>query len=381
MIKNYFSKLRQRLFAHTPLRNDTEGQSLVIVALMLVGILAMAGLVFDGGSAYVHRRNMQNAADSAALAGAREFILRTDNSAATEQKILAAINAYAAQNGAPSTVVAFFVDVSNNQVGAQIGLNGGVPASIVRRALYNAMPAEVGNDATGIRVVTTKTFPTLFLGAINATLGGVGARATVQTGKAGAPKGLMPIAVPRCYVDKLAQNSLCGSGTQWDKEHTILGQVNQDPVGKKDKSYRGAINFTDRKEGGAQVSTCPKGGSDVQFAVDIINNGGYNNECGPIDYGQIIDGFTGNKAGNIIDAIQDNFPIGSDILVCVYPTGGITNPGTNADVPCIGFAAMRITGYDSNEMQAIWTGSFITSGPIDNNAPSWQKVYAVQMSQ
>lgn len=381
MRHNYFITLRRRFLARARSDRNMEGQSLVVIALMLVGILAMAGLIFDGGSAYVYRRNMQNAADAAAFAGAREFLLRTDNSAATEQKILAAINTYAAQNGAPTTVSAFFVDISNNQVGAQIGLNGGVPASIVRRGLYNAMPAQVGNDATGIRVVTERTFPTVFLGVINSTLGSVGARATVQTGKSAPPNGLMPIAVPRCYVDKLAQSPLCGTGPQWDKAHTILGDVDQNPVGKKDKSYRGAINFTDRKEGGTQVSTCPKGGSDVQFAVTIINQGGYNGECGPINYGQVIDGFTGNKAGNIIDAMQDNFPVGSDVLVCVYPTGGITNPGTNADVPCIGFAAMRITSYDSNEMKAIWTGRFIVSGPIDSTGPSWQKVYAVQLSQ
>ena len=41
-----------------------HGQSIVIIAFLLVGLIAFLGLVFDGGSAYAERRLMQNAADS-----------------------------------------------------------------------------------------------------------------------------------------------------------------------------------------------------------------------------------------------------------------------------------------------------------------------------
>ena len=55
----------QRFARHTP-----RGQVLIIVTLALVAIIGVAGLAIDGGNAFLDRRNAQNAADSAALAGA-----------------------------------------------------------------------------------------------------------------------------------------------------------------------------------------------------------------------------------------------------------------------------------------------------------------------
>jgi len=51
-----------------------KGQALIIVALALVGLIAIIGLVVDGGNVFLDRRNAQNAADSAALASALERI-------------------------------------------------------------------------------------------------------------------------------------------------------------------------------------------------------------------------------------------------------------------------------------------------------------------
>lgn len=51
-------------------RQKPRGQVLIIVTLALVAIIGVAGLAIDGGNAFVDRRNAQNAADAAALAGA-----------------------------------------------------------------------------------------------------------------------------------------------------------------------------------------------------------------------------------------------------------------------------------------------------------------------
>jgi hypothetical protein len=45
-----------------------RGQAIVLIALALVGLIAITGLVVDGGLAYADRRQAQNAADSAVLA-------------------------------------------------------------------------------------------------------------------------------------------------------------------------------------------------------------------------------------------------------------------------------------------------------------------------
>jgi hypothetical protein len=49
----------------------SNGQILVIVTLMLVGLMAMLAFVLDGGNLYSQRRQAQLAADAGALAGAR----------------------------------------------------------------------------------------------------------------------------------------------------------------------------------------------------------------------------------------------------------------------------------------------------------------------
>jgi len=53
-----------------PRTGDPRGQVLAIVAVGMIGILAMVGLVIDGGYAWAQQRETQNGADAVALAGA-----------------------------------------------------------------------------------------------------------------------------------------------------------------------------------------------------------------------------------------------------------------------------------------------------------------------
>ena len=56
---------------HQDLQTEPRGQVLVIVALGMVALIAMAGLVTDAGLAWANKRQAQNLADAAAMAGAR----------------------------------------------------------------------------------------------------------------------------------------------------------------------------------------------------------------------------------------------------------------------------------------------------------------------
>lgn len=73
-----------------------EGQILVLFALSLVAIVAMVGLILDGGAAFAQRRTEQNAADTAALAAANDLLVR-QGSANWQQTAfnVAAANGYA----------------------------------------------------------------------------------------------------------------------------------------------------------------------------------------------------------------------------------------------------------------------------------------------
>lgn len=58
-----------------PIIFSTErGQALILITLAAIGLFAIAGLAIDGSAHYADRRHAQNAADSAALAGALELV-------------------------------------------------------------------------------------------------------------------------------------------------------------------------------------------------------------------------------------------------------------------------------------------------------------------
>ncbi len=57
----------------------TRGQSLVIVALSATALFGIIALGLDAGRLYFERRDVQNAADAGALAGAQELIPKTPN--------------------------------------------------------------------------------------------------------------------------------------------------------------------------------------------------------------------------------------------------------------------------------------------------------------
>jgi hypothetical protein len=73
-------------------KHTQRGQALVIIALAAVALVSMVGLVIDGGNAFFDRRGAQNAADSAALAGALGRLNGEDWIAAAVSA--AAINGY-----------------------------------------------------------------------------------------------------------------------------------------------------------------------------------------------------------------------------------------------------------------------------------------------
>jgi Flp pilus assembly protein TadG len=56
---------------------DEGGQVIVVFAISLVAIVAMTGLVIDGGDTFLQRRTLQNAADTAAMAGAYAYTMTT----------------------------------------------------------------------------------------------------------------------------------------------------------------------------------------------------------------------------------------------------------------------------------------------------------------
>ncbi len=127
-----------------------KGQSLVLIALLMVALLGSLGVVLDGGGALITRRQSQGASDAAAFAGARTLAMRTDDSVSTEQAIWDRVVAFGAANGvkSPGDIKASFIDPGGTDI-CVINQNcGGVPASPL---------------ATGIRVSSTLQLKPYFI--------------------------------------------------------------------------------------------------------------------------------------------------------------------------------------------------------------------------
>jgi len=95
------------------LGHNQRGATLVWVLLAMVALMAMLALVIDGGYAYTQRRRMQNAADAAAIAGARMCALGGD---ATQ--VDSAVSEFATANGATGVNWAYLNDQTTVQVTA-----------------------------------------------------------------------------------------------------------------------------------------------------------------------------------------------------------------------------------------------------------------------
>jgi Flp pilus assembly protein TadG len=79
-------------------RRAERGQVLVIFVIAIVAILGMVGLVLDGGSAFAQRRDEQNVADLASMAGAMAYLNTTGNSTAKTAAADASARSVAAAN-------------------------------------------------------------------------------------------------------------------------------------------------------------------------------------------------------------------------------------------------------------------------------------------
>jgi hypothetical protein len=93
-------------------RTREDGQVLVIFALALVAIVAMTGLVLDGGATFVQRRDMQNVTDSAAMTAGYAYANGGDLTAATTAaQLTSASNGYT--HGVGGVTVAVSMDAGS----------------------------------------------------------------------------------------------------------------------------------------------------------------------------------------------------------------------------------------------------------------------------
>jgi hypothetical protein len=172
-------------------RTRTSGQVVVIFAVALVALLAMTGLIIDGGRAWAEQRLVQNAADAAARAGTIVMARRSAEGAASPltpaqwgEEVRNDVYVSAATNGV-TVDSATYVDASGTVIAGE-PVDGRAPPS----------------GAVGVEVVATKGFETSLVRLVGMTEWRLTKPATAISGPsagctdtlAGCP--LLPIAFP-----------------------------------------------------------------------------------------------------------------------------------------------------------------------------------------
>ncbi|NLF75241.1 MAG: pilus assembly protein, partial [Chloroflexi bacterium] len=161
-----------------------NGQTIVWLALILVVLLGMTALAIDVGGAYATKRQLQNAADAGALAGARAFCEGSDAPAARST----AVNYAKDRNYAPTAVATASAE----------GVGGGRVHAITSANMETSFAKVVGIDTID-----------------------VSADAIASCGASPAACGLWPIAFPQSQWNQIA--SSCGKtfyvwGSYQDKD-------------------------------------------------------------------------------------------------------------------------------------------------------------------
>lgn len=317
------------------LYRQEKGQAVVIVALTLVGLIGFLALVLDGGAAFAARRQMQNAADSAAIAGARELEAGNRN----ELDILSEIQAYAEANHVPDSngipndgindnVTAYFISgVSKLRMPVPCELDAEIEC--VPIGSWGYVPPNAG----GVEVIARTSFDAYFAAVVGRDRLGAAASAKVlaQGPPAGAMVGLFPVAVYNPDPN--------GPGDPWledgepTMERVIVWDNKQEAIG----SF-GWVDF----DGGNNSN------NDIKNWVE-------NGYPDPIEVPSCVEVDTGNRGqsteieGYIRQGLND--VMGAVIYIPVYTRfcteeEGGRDEAANLLYHFVIFAKMVLTGYD-----------------------------------
>ncbi len=183
-------------------RRDTDerGQILVIVALGLVVMVAMVGIVIDGGYAWGKQRETQNGADAASEAGA---ILLAQNLAGTvpaktDADVRASVNSVAVANDIGPAPTAYYTDFNGNLLDATGAIAPDTDSAAQVGNPSNAIPP----GTMGVRVDGQQTFDTFLARVVGfnqfTTTTTATARAGYLGGTCSAEEGcvILPVTVP-----------------------------------------------------------------------------------------------------------------------------------------------------------------------------------------
>ena len=195
----YMATHRPALGPSRPAHRES-GQILAIGALVILALIAMSGLVIEGGNAFAQQRVTQNGTDAAANAGAVVLAERLGGAPRTDLDVLNAVTAMTGANAVTSFSGAY-TDVRGRLLdsGGALTSSSGNPPAAIGGGL-------IPDNAQGVAITGTRTFGATIGRAIGFSTFNASADATAVTGQAvGGP--FLPVIFP------VSISGCSGSGT------------------------------------------------------------------------------------------------------------------------------------------------------------------------
>ncbi len=308
-----------------------RGQILVVFVISLFVLLLAAGLVIDAGYAFSQRRDAQNAADFAAIAGTRivgeELTGNTANG--TAQNVYQAVQSTLAANRAV-LVGAEYVDQSGNVAGDVVALGTGAASNL---------PGSIPSGANGVVVNATISWRPFFLGIIGMNNWSASSSSTAITPGSSVGGGVLPIGMQNTMYDSL---TACPSGNlnSCISQHLTSGGLNI-PGGF------GWLKFGCDGYGLGQVAPADSGGcgNSQPFLQSEVgpppNSYGCCTAVGLPGSQDLVGNGPGNKPADLSYYIENQIPV----WVPIWDTAGGT--GSNGYYHIVGFGAIVLVGEDT----------------------------------
>ncbi len=272
-------------------RSPERGQMLALFAICLVAIIAVTGLVIDGGLTMVQRRDQQNVADAAAMAGAYDYANNASSAAAIGQA-----QANAAANG-------FVNGTDNVVVTANVTTSGGI---------------------TWVTATVSKPHRNFFSGILGFGSWDVSATATAQAGLPNSVIGAMPL----LFNQKAFPH---GVGSTREMSFTEPGSGSQD-VPQDETSFNWTVYCT------ANGNPCNGNSNTVN---DLINDRGSSTEIGLTDLiGPLNAGAHATLFSSLASQVGKTFPV-----AVVDDSGGLVGWAMFHLTGSVGGSTKSISGW------------------------------------
>jgi Flp pilus assembly protein TadG len=309
-----------------------EGQALIQVTLSMLVLIMFVAIAIDAGNTYGQRRQMQNAADAGALAGARELCLGSSVDTAR-----AAARAYMISNGvAAAAIGAGDIDITGNIVTTIAREN--VATTIGRVVNFAAVDvAATAQAACGAATSACGLWPVAFKSSIWQNLYSPAGEVCKPT-KIAVWADNNETQQPSCTVSGVVQENICGC---YDCDDNNDGKDDYAVLVSQGRAW---LDFSEAVLPYTDPCTAPGcGASELECHIR-------NNEGSLINLPTCISGDSGVKAG-VKDGIISR--AGDNVAIALYDSLGCTTsncPGGNSYyVTSFGCIDVAMSPWDQNK--------------------------------